>query len=427
MNELELSERLDRLSEGVPEPDLVGRAWAEGQVARRHGRRRSALVGLAAAAVLAVVAGIGVLAPDPAPDRTPASTTSSTSSADGLVTHRTIDGIPVDLLPPAERLGELPAYPDSEAVALPERLGWDEDEDLPTLGTRSPLGDLPVRAVMLRALGGGRYHAVLHVPGRSEPWIEVDGVTVVGGRRHGEVGPPRLDGDWISTDRSHVALPVADGVAVVDVHRGHVEIVPVGESIVDLGWAGDGALLAAGEKHWRITGEPGTRTARRSAPLSPRPEDIVAAGPGSSRLQRISYDGAGRRVGVRDLPLEVGGTMAGTVSNIEGWSAASVFLGRSVGEELGAYQGAYAVQIDMSPRPRLLTPPVSDTTHKGGLQPLGWGPRDTLLVLSSSAEGERVLAWDVIGGGVSRAGELVGTPEVGAEERPGQALAAIAL
>ena len=132
-----------------------------------------------------------------------------------------------------------------------------------------------------------------------------------------------------------------------------------GESIVDLGWAGDGALLAAGEKHWRITGEPGTRTARRSAPLSPRPEDIVAAGPGSSRLQRISYDGAGRRVGVRDLPLEVGGTMAGTVSNIEGWSAASVFLGRSVGEELGAYQGAYAVQIDMSPRPRLLTPPVS--------------------------------------------------------------------
>ncbi|MBM6546649.1 hypothetical protein JNO54_10935 [Janibacter sp. YIM B02568] len=161
--------------------------------------------------------------------------------------------------------------------------------------------------------------------------------------------------------------------------------------------------------------------------MSARPEDIVAAGPGSSRLQRISYDGAGRRVGVRDLPLEVGGTMAGTVSNIEGWSAASVFLGRSVGEELGAYQGAYTVQIDMSPRPRLLTPPVSDTTHKGGFQPLGWGPRDTLLVLSSSAEGERVLAWDVIGGGVSRAGELVGTPEVGAEERPGPALAAIAL
>lgn len=419
MNEPDLRTRLEELSVGLPDRDLVEQAWAGGLEERRRARRRVTIAGLAVACGAAILAGLAARAPSP-PEPAPATQGTTRPAPEDLVHRTTLLRTPVDVLPRSAQLDRLPAYPDAERVALTPDLVEPRGR---VAGRLSELGavDHSVRAVMLRVERDGSYRPVLLVPSASPDWVEVDTVTLTGAEGAAPSWPA-LDGDWINPDRRRVAFPQSRGVAVVDLRTGSTSTVAIADDITDVGWLGDGTLLVTGEAHaWVVDGA----QVRRARPgLSSRPERLTSTDQGG--LVRESYAGDGSPAGVVELS-RAWSSYGTTVSDIEGWSASTVFCTDPGCDAAGVPQGVYAVQVDGVPRGRVLATSVDDDTWKAGLTPLTWGPQGHLLVLSSSATGSRVLAWDVHEGEVYRVVTLAGVTPPGDDPQPGDLLPVLAL
>lgn len=385
--------------------DLVESAWQLSLQRRRAGRRRGALVGAAVVAVLGVGFALGSEVQPPPPAPTSSSPTSERARPVVLA------GTTIDRLVPVDEIADLPRHPDTGSFGLSGSLGWSPGADLPDLpatGTQHS-----VRAVALRRVAGeDAAHLVVRISGSPTPTLEVP---VMLTSRVGE-GQLVLSGDMIHPDRSRVAIPQPGRVVVVDVSTGRTRVVPVPDRrLRQVGWAGNEDLIARGSSTWRITGN---RVRRADAQVSAAPEQLVLRPDGN--LVRDSYTGAGEPVGSAPMPGPVGGVHGETVSDLAGWSAAGVWLPQWASAQLdGSYQGIYAVQVDASPRPRVLAA-ADDGTVMGGLVPLDWGPADHLLVLSRATQGTWVLAWDVHTGTTWRVSEVVGQPPPGADPAVGE-------
>ena len=138
--------------------------------------------------------------------------------------------------------------------------------------------------------------------------------------------------------------------------------------------------------------------------------DLVTSSEGLTSLR--SFAGSGQLTGSRPLRGPVMEVSGPTESNIEGWGAAHAYLGQTFAGAISRSQGLIAVQGDLRPVPRVLAATRTPSVPKGAYRPLIWGPRDVVVLESRSFPGLsesptlRLLAWDVIGGGLSRVGEV---------------------
>ena len=125
----------------------------------------------------------------------------------------------------------------------------------------------------------------------------------------------------------------------------------------------------------------------------------------------LSFSSEGVLTATRPVPDVAAAPYGEPVANLELWTAGGVVLDPILAGSLGRTQGLLAAQDDLSISPRLLAAPVVDGVPQPAYRPLGWGPRDTLVLESRSVDGRvgerrRLLAWDVIGARLWRVGEV---------------------
>jgi hypothetical protein len=220
----------------------------------------------------------------------------------------------------------------------------------------------------------------------------------------------------IRDDRLAVVLPQPGEVVVLDARTGTADRIPVpDEGLWQAGWAKDDTSVITRGTAGTWVVDTTTGTARRAVgPVATGWVDLKTVD-GVTEVR--SFSAAGGLTGTRTLRgpvIEVDGE---TVSNTEAWAAAHAYLGQTYSGAIGRTQGLIAVQGDLRPTPRVLAATRSPAVPKGCYRALTWGPQDVLVLESRSFAGRsarptlRLLAWDVIGGGLSRVGEVgpVGT------------------
>lgn len=409
----ELRDLLELASEDLPEVDLADRAWAVAAAERRAVRRRVLLGagGLAAAGTLAtVLAGR---------DRTATAPAVTATGAAGRLDERLVGELRVSSAPLPADEEALPTYPDSDVLALPPVLGTGESRPLPVLGPDGIAGtNASVRAVLLVHTAQGGYQPVVYLP-RGEPrHLHAPGMLlepVEGGR--GGAGPV-LGPRTIDDERHRVVVAQPRKVAVLDVRDASVtEIAVPDDTLVHAGWAHDGRTVVTRglATSWLV--DTVTHAVRRS----PGP---VASGWGAfspdaeGRMLLLSFSSEGALTATRPVPDVAAVPYGEPVANLELWTAGGVVLDPLVAAALGRSQGVLAAQDDLSISPRLLAAPAVDAVPERAYRPLGWGPRDTLVLESRSADrpsGEqrrRLLAWDVIGARLWRVAEVEAAVDV---------------
>lgn len=406
----DLRDLLELASDDVPERDLAPDAWAAAAAERRTVRRR-ALIGAGAAAAAAAVTTVVVRGGGDAGREAGRPTPSPTRL-------RTADvgGVTVDLAPePGEETALVP-YRDAATLGLGSTIGFDDALRLPKLGPEAGRtgNTASVRAVLLAwSPGAEGLLPVLHLP-RAEGGLEYlacSGVQLVRAdptqTGQGIVLHPRA----VRDDRLAVVLPQPGEVVVLDARDGTSLRIPVPDSTIHLaGWAKDNRTVVARgtDRTWLVD-----TVERTTTPA------LVPAGAGWVDLVTVdgvtelrTFSAAGVSTGTRSLRgpvIEVDGE---TVGNTEAWASAHASLGQTYVGAVGRTQGLVAVQADLRPTPRVLAATRSPAVPKGCYRPLAWGPQDVVVLESRSFAGLtsrptlRLLAWDVIGGGLSYVGEV---------------------
>ncbi|WP_392545257.1 hypothetical protein [Oryzobacter telluris] len=411
----DLRDLLELASDDVPETDLATDAW---ETAVRHRRtvRRRALLGAgavaAAAAVTSVVvretpSGTGVAGrPTPSPTR---------------LRNAVVGGVTADLAPDPGDETALPLYRDAATLGLATLIGFDDAMRLPKLGAEAgrPTNTASVRAVMLAWTPGAEgLMAVLHLPRAAAglDYLVCSGVPLVRADPTQSGGGIVLGPRTIRDDRLAVVLPQPGEVVVIDARNGTADRIPVPDSTIHrTGWAKDNRTVVAHgtDRTWLVDTAEGT-VAEATSVVGAGWVDLVTVD-GVTELR--TFSAAGASTGSRSLRgpvIEVDGE---SVSNTEAWVASHAYLGQTYGGAIARSQGLIAVQGDLRPIPRVLAATRSPAVPKGCYRPLAWGPQDVVILESRSFAGLsarptlRLLAWDVIGGGLSRVGEVgpVGT------------------
>ncbi|QKE85169.1 hypothetical protein [Arthrobacter sp. NEB 688] len=385
------------VADEVDEPPV---AVAAGEAAdrRRRVRRRGALLG--GAALVAGVAGAFALGGDPeAPAPRPRPTT---SEGDGRLTRVDVAGIGVFLAPVDE--SRLPLYPDAPELALPQRLGPGTDRPLELLSAAG--SSASVRAAFLVQVEDGRYQPALFLPRQTPssllvPMAPLRPTADTAGAAGVPLGPRTID-----TDRHRLVFPQPGAVVVLEVRSARTFRFPVrDENLVTAGWAPDGHTVVATSStgRWLVDTRRST-VVRAGGEVVPGWADIGVSG---GRPMIRTFSGAGRLLSLRSLDGPEVDTYGEAISNIEGWACRATFFGAS-NATLGRMQGLIAAQSDTRPQPRILAAPNDAPLF--AYRPLGWGPRDTVLLESRSTGPEgrvrRVLAWDVIEGRMYRVAEV---------------------
>ena len=404
----DLGSALRDLSADLPELDFAERAWTE--AGRRRSRRRRVATGVvmgALAVALAVGAGHALGSRDAALPARPGPDATAYRPA-----HVLVNGTYVDLAPLPGAEAGLPRLPGIGDVALPEQLGFAATASLPPLSQVGGIAE-PVRAVLLRALGDGTYHAVLYVPGRpGGEYVEVDTVALEPLTRADGSSAGYLGARTITDDRHGIALVQPGKVLTLDVRDGSLRTWPVADHLVSGGWARDNVTVIASSatRAWSINTATGGPARRLTVTALPGQAALATDPSGTPVLRSARADGT---VGdERAVPALATTWWQDTVSNLEGWSASGAFFDTSVQAVASGYQGLYAVQFDIVAHGRLLAAPDVAGVPKGGLVARGWAPQDVLLYSSTSgvtADGvgtTRLLAWSVIDGRMWRVGDV---------------------
>lgn len=381
---------LELVADEVIEVEIAGSAWAAAQARRRTVRRRTALVGgvLAATGVAGVVAGREDPRP-PAPSPRP-------SPSDGRLPSLAVAGGRVLLAPAPADETSLPRYRDAARTALPERFGPGEERPLPLL---SPTGNSSsVRAVYLVRVRAERYQPAILQPRRSArvalvPMAALRPTVDPTGGRAVHLGPRTID-----SDRHRLVFAQPGAVVLLDVRsaRTHRFEVP-DEHLTRAGWAPDNeTLVVTGEgRGWLVDARTGAVT-RSAHVLNPGWGDL-ASSVGQAAVR--SFSGRGRLVSLRSIDGPDLDLYGDSISNTEGWVCRGAYIGEiaATGNRL---QGLVAVQGDLRPSPRILAASAVEGVPLAAYRPLGWGPRNTVILESRRAVAgrivSRVLAWDVV-------------------------------
>jgi hypothetical protein len=408
----DLRDLLELASDDLAEVDLARSAWDRAHEERRAVRRRVVLGAAAAAAAGAVVT---VAVRDGGADGSVPAEPAPTDPAT-LPTAR-VGGVTVDLAPDPDAEPLLPRYVDAEALALGRRIGFDDAGPLPKLGPDTGLtsNDASVRAVLLAwSPGAETMVPVLHTPrgGDGREYLVCSGVHLVRADPTQTGQGMVLDSRSIRDDRRAVVFPQPGEVVVLDARTGTAERIPVpDQGLFRAGWAKDGTtVVATGAKgSWLVDTALRTVT-RATGPVGPGWVDLVTTDDGVTSLR--TFAGSGHLTGSRPLRGPLIDVSDQTVGNTEGWASAHTYLGQTYAGAIARSQGLLAVQGDIRPTPRILAATRTPSVPKGAYRPLVWGPRDVVVLESRSFPGLsqspslRLLAWDVIGGGLSLVGEV---------------------
>ena len=408
----DLRDLLELASDDLPEVDLAQEAWDTARAERRVVRRR-VLLGAGAVAAAAALATVVVRersgAPtDPAEDL---------SGVPDRLPTALVGGVTVHLAPEPGGETVLPRYADADALALPDRLGFEDASTLAAFGPGAAVtsNDTSVRAVLLAwTPRADALVPVLYTPLRSDgrlylrcadvPLLRAD-PTQTG---QGVVLDPRA----IRVDRRAVVFPQPGELVVLDARDGTARRITVDDPTLHrAAWARDArTVVATGDRQsWLVDTVDGVVTPA-GGPVEPGWVDLVTTDDGVTSLR--TFAGSGRLTGSRPLRgpvLEVSGA---TVSNTEGWGCAHASLGPTFVGATSRSQGLVAVQGDLRPTPRVLAAVRTPAVPTGAYRPVMWGPRDVVVLESRSFAGLsesptlRLLAWDVIGGVLSRVGEV---------------------
>lgn len=402
----ELRDLLELASEDLPEVDLAERAWEEASLQRRTVRRRVVLGagGLAAAGALATV-----LVRRDGADTAPAVTATTTA---GVLREQLVGALRVSAGPAAAGEESLPPYPDAEVMALPPVLGTAVARALPVLGPDGIAGtNGSVRAVLLVRAAQGGYQPVVYLPLDDPQYLLVPGMLLGPVGEWGDDAGPALGPRTIDDERHRVVVAQRRKVVVLDVRDASVTDIAVpDESLVHAGWAHDGRTVVTrgAASSWLV--DTVTREVRRSPdPVSPGWGAFATDAERRVLLQSFSSEGV--LTATRRVPDVAAAPYGEPVANLELWTAGGVVLDPRLAGSLGRTQGLLAAQDDLSISPRLLVAPAGDGVPQPAYRPLGWGPRDTLVLESRSldrqvGERRRLLAWDVIGARLWRVGEV---------------------
>ena len=405
--------RLVDAVEDVVADDLVDRAWAG--AARL--RRRQLLTGAAGVAgVLAVGAAVVrlrgeepvVISPEPidGDGTSPARRTFP-------VTMRGLDGVPVDLAPNAAEEIALPAATGPARAGLPVVLGAEANP--------APWTDVQIdgglRAVLLVNGPNGTLRARLLISGGRQLGINELELTALA------IGP-YLGHRPVAEDRNRVLLLQPDAIHVVDVAQGSMSSISMpgrltrDGGLIGGGWAlgGQYAIVESASETWRVDVAAMTVTAMGDSGYAGRNEIRVTA----DKPVVVGYNSRGKAVETKSLKAPIEETEGPTLANIEGWAAASVRLSRSAPELLGGRPGILAVQVDTMSGTRILAAGLDAFGSPAQYTVLGWGPRDVVLLASTSigsvglgAEnlGPRILGWSAITGQLTFIAEVAPTTE----------------
>ena len=404
----DLRDLLELASDDVPELDLAPSAWEAARAERRAIRRRAVLgfgAAAAAAAVTTVVVREGGGAGREAgqPSAAPSPTRLRTADVGGVTVH---------LAPAPGEETSLPPYRDAATLGLAARIGFTDALQLPKLGpdTGNPPNAASVRAVLLSWQPDGRLMPVLYLPrAEGDTYLACPAVVLEPDERTGQ--GMVLDPRAIRGDRMAVVFPQPGAVVVLDARTGAATRIPVPDPGLALaGWAKDDRTVVAhgSTASWLVDTVAGTAEEVHHG-VGAGWVDLVT----TDRTTRLrTFSAGGVLTGTRDLrgpTIEVDGS---TVSNTEGWGVAHASLGPTYAGAIARSQGLIAVQGDLRPTPRLLAATRSTAVPKGAYRPLTFGPQDVVVLESRSSAGQsdrptlRLLAWDVIGGGLSYVGEV---------------------
>ena len=408
----DLRDLLELASDDVAEVDLAQWAWDRAREERRAVRRR---VVLGAAAAAAAGAAVTLVVRDRGDDGSVPAEPVRTDPA--TLPTAVVGGVTVDLAPDPEKEPELPRYVDAEALALGRRIGFDDAGPLPKLGpgTGNTSNAASVRAVLLAwAPGAETIVPVLHTPrgGAGREYLVCTDVQLVRADPTQTGQGMVLDSRTIRDDRRAVVFPQPGGVVLLDARTGTAERIRVpDQGIHRAGWAKDGTTVVArgAEGSWLVDTARGTVT-RATGPVGPGWVDLVTTDDGVTSLR--TFAGSGHLTGSRPLRGPLVDVSDETVGNTEGWASAHTYLGQVYGGAIARSQGLLAVQGDLRPTPRILAATSTPSVPKDAYRPLTWGPRDVVVLESRSFLGLsqspalHLLAWDVIGGGLSLVGEV---------------------
>lgn len=408
----DLRDLLELASDDLPEVDLAREAWDTARAERRVVRRR---VLLGAGAVAAAGALVTVVVRERA--GTPTDPADDLSGVPDRLPTALVGGVTVHLAPEPGGETALPPYADADALALPERLGFDDAAAVPGFGPGAALtsNEASVRAVLLAwTPGADGVVPVLHTPLRSDgtQYLRCVEVTLVRADPTETGQGLVLDPRAIRVDRRAVVFAQPGEVVVLDARDGTVDRIPVDDPTLHrAAWARDARTVVAtgAQQAWLVDTVDGGVTPA-GAPVEAGWVDLVTTDDGVTSLR--TFAGSGRLTGSRPLRGPAISVAGGTVSNTEGWGSAPAYLGPTYAGAIGRSQGLIAVQGDLRPTPRLLAATRTPAVPKGAYRPLAWGPRDVVLLESRSYPGLsadptlRLLAWDVIGGSLFRVGEV---------------------
>jgi hypothetical protein len=408
----DLRDLLELASDEVPEPDLAEEAWDTAQRERLRLRRRVLLGGGAVAAVGLATAVVTRERGSGAPQPTP-----STSATPSRLAQAVVGGATVDLAPDPGSEPLLAPYPEASSMGMPQSLGFDDARTLPELGPDAARreNDASVRAVLLSSTGGpdAAVIPVIHTPRGRDPYLVLRGMVLRATSDPDGNPGDLLDPRTISDDRRRLVFPQPGAVVVVDARDATAVAMDVPDPyLLHAGWAKDGSTVVAwgSERSWTVDVTTGAVAEASSQPVRPGWVDLHTAPDGTTSLR--SFSGAGRFTGSRDLRGALISVFGSTVSNTEAFGAAAAYLGQTYIGAISRHQGLVAAQGDLRPVPRVLAASTDPTVPRKAFRPLVWGPKDVVLIESRSFHGGpgapviRVLAWDVIGGTLTRVSEV---------------------
>lgn len=414
MSEQQIGDLLNRGTEHLPAPDLVGAALAG---ARRRRRRRTMATSGVAAAAVAVAIAVPFAVHGPAdrsgPTQTPASP--APASATGRITAPAPAASVVAPVLDPEQIDSLPTYD----AGLPAALEPDED-------SATDLSDDPIDHALAVVKADGLDLAdvdveedVFYALGADGDWrrVPVDAPADLVGDRG-----PSLMAESLSPDGTRVALKGNTAVYVVDLSDGSTTRVRTGSWAGMTAWQPDSThlLVPLGKRGFVVDVDTGERT---PAPWAADTESAPFTGayePGG-RLLHVASDPGGKREGVvesdgRRVALDVASDHVGQpqyfLPGARDVAMTTHPMIRTAEGLRGEYDGLLVVDRE-DYRASAFLPvagPEEQYLRSDALRPRTWLDQHTLLFsVRPSGTGQDVsdagqffLAWDTESGQVSR-------------------------